>query len=137
MSFSLEARIRYEGMVAGHKGEGYIVVVRSLRGMRRLLVYLKGGFIHPRVYHAWCLNQDYLLEELDAAYSHTRGGCIHSSQDIRFDRSHKLPMLRIVWVGYTGARSNMRESSHRYSQRCGMKGSFKDADCTHDTGKSI
>lgn len=75
-----------------------------------------GRCIYPRIHHAWCLNQDYLLKELDAAYSHARGGFVHSSQDVRFDGRHELPVLNIAGVGYTEAHSSMRECSHECNQ---------------------
>jgi hypothetical protein len=37
------------------------------------------------VYDAGCLYQNHLLQEFDAAYPHTWGGCIHASQDARLD----------------------------------------------------
>jgi hypothetical protein len=53
---------------AGYKGEGGVGVVRSLYGVSMWYMRLRGETVYPWVYHAWCLHQDYLLEELDAAY---------------------------------------------------------------------
>ena len=98
-------------MVAGREGEGYVVVVGSLQGISGRHAYLAGGGIHPRVHDAGRLHQDDLLQELDAAHADSRGGGIHAAQDVRFDGSHELPVLRIAGVGDTGARSSIRESS--------------------------
>ena len=38
-TFGFEARIRYEGVVAGCKGEGNIAVIRSLELMRIMYAY--------------------------------------------------------------------------------------------------
>ena len=111
MSFSLEARIRYERVVAGYEGEGDVAVIRSLCSMRRL--YMSGieGYIYPRIHDGWRLYQDHLLQKLDATYSHARSGRVHSAQDVRFDGRHELPVLSIVGVGDTGAHSSIRECS--------------------------
>jgi hypothetical protein len=61
-----------------------------------------GRGIYPGVGYTWCLNQDNLLEKLDATYAHTGRGCVHSSQYIRLDAGHKLPFLGIAGVGDTG-----------------------------------
>ena len=98
MSFSLEARIRYERVIAGYEGERDVVRVGALQDMRKLYTCLAEGSIYPGVGDAWCLDQDYLLEELDAAYAHARRGRIHSSQDVGLDASHELPVLGIVGV---------------------------------------
>jgi hypothetical protein len=37
------------------------------------------------VYDAWCLHQDYLLEELDAAYPQAWRGAVHAAQDAGLD----------------------------------------------------
>jgi hypothetical protein len=73
-----------------------------------------------------------LLEELDAAYPHTRRGCIHSSQDIRFDAGHELPLLRIARVGDTGT-CNIRTCSHNCSHGHLARGP-QDAHCMFDMG---
>jgi hypothetical protein len=39
MSFCFEARIRYDGVVAGYEGEGDVAVIGSLRGISTLFMY--------------------------------------------------------------------------------------------------
>lgn len=101
VSFSLEARVGYEGVVAGYEGEGDVVWVGALRGIRWLCVHWVECSIYPRVRNARRLYQDDLLEELDATYPHTGRSCIHSSQDVGLDAGHELPFLRIAGVGDT------------------------------------
>jgi hypothetical protein len=102
VSFSLEARIRYKRVIAGYERQRDIVGVGSLQVMSWLYRRLARSSIYPRVDDAWRLHQDDLLEELDAAYAHARGGCVHSAQDVRLDASHELPVVGIVGVGDTG-----------------------------------
>ena len=111
VSFSLEARIRYDGVVAGHEGERDIVVVGSLRRMSTSCARCGWVITYPGVDHAWRLDQDHLLEELDAAYPYAWCGAIHASQDGGLDRRHELPIVGIVRVRDTGAHSSMRECS--------------------------
>jgi len=101
VSFSLEARIGYKGVVAGYEGEGDVVRVGALRGIRWLCIHWVECSIYPRVRNAWCLYQDDLLEELDATYSYTGRGCVHSAQDVGLDAGHELPFLGIAGVGDT------------------------------------
>jgi len=102
VSFSLEARIRYERMIARDERKGDVVVIGSLQTSDGCTWIHFGGSTYPGVCNAWGLHQNNLLEELDATYAHTRSGCVHSSQNIRFDASHELPLLRIAGVGDTG-----------------------------------
>lgn len=104
LSFGLKAHVRQEGVVAGYKGERDIAVVRSLSCVSRRYASCTAEGAHPWINHTWCLHQDNLLQELDTAHAHAWWSCVHSSQDIRFDRRHELPVLGIVGVVNTGAR---------------------------------
>lgn len=86
MSFCFETRIRYDGVVAGHEREGDIASIGSLRDIVQHAVGVR-EFVHTysRVYDAGCLHEHDLLQELDAAYAHTGGGLVHSSEDAGFD----------------------------------------------------
>lgn len=101
VSFGLEACVWYEGVVARYEGEGDVVRIGALQGIRWLFICWIECSIYPRVRNAWCLHQDDLLEELDATYPHTGRSCVHSSQDVGFDAGHELPFLRIAGVGDT------------------------------------
>ena len=102
MSFSLEARVWYQGVVAGDEGKGDVVLVGALQGIRWMYMGWKRCGDYPWVCHAWCLDQDDLLKKLDTTYAHTWGGCVHATQDVGFDAGHELPLLRIAGVGDTG-----------------------------------
>jgi hypothetical protein len=56
--------------------------------------------IHPRVWwHAWGLNQDNLLKELDTAYAQAWRGAVHAAEDIGLDGEHDLPVLCVGRIG--------------------------------------
>jgi hypothetical protein len=111
MSFGFEARIRYNGMIAGYEREGD-VAIGSLGSLNeRAVSRLKSVHTYSGVHDALCLNEHHLLQELDAAYAHAGGGLVHAPQDAGLDGRHDLPILGIVGVRDTGSQSSMRESS--------------------------
>lgn len=60
MSFSLEARVRYDGMVAGNERQGDVASIGSLHTVSMEFVTF-WGHAYPGVYNAWGLHHDHLL----------------------------------------------------------------------------
>jgi hypothetical protein len=111
VSFSLEARIRYDWVVAGYESKRDVAVIGPLQYMSMSYVMCDWGCTYSRVDYAWRLDQDHTLKELDAAYAHARRGGVHAAQDVCLDGRHELPVAGIVGMRDTGTRSSMRECS--------------------------
>jgi hypothetical protein len=60
VSFCLEARIRYDGVVSGDKRQGDVTSIWPLQVVSMASARVCSD-AYPRVHDAWCLHQDHLL----------------------------------------------------------------------------